>query len=267
MNAKQAINKIAELLRFTFKSEKFFTTKLEDGTEVTNNLEDDFKIGQVLYVVGESTLTPAPVGTHTTREGLKVTVDSESIIIAIESLDSETDASVEQQMTEATDAQGQVLESKTFDVGEKVYVVKSDGSTEPAADGEHQVVLKDTSGNENKIRIQVLDGVITERSNVEEMAAMDGVVEEVKSETPEPADSTSDIEEIINLLLPMVEEMKKMKEEMESMKQKMSADISTLTNDFNSFKKSPEKFSVVEKKTMKESFEDYKLELIKSMRK
>ena len=262
MNAKQAINKIAELLRFTFKSEKFFTTKLEDGTEVTNNLEEDLKIGQVLYVVGESTLTPAPVGTHTTREGLKLTVDSESIIIAIESLDSETDASVEQEMTEATDAQGQVLESKTFDVGEKVYVVKSDGSTEPAADGEHQVVLKDTSGNENKIRIQVKDGVITERSNVEEMSVMDGV------ETEDDAvETTSDIEEIIKLLLPMVEEMKKMRDEMNSMKQKMSADISTLTNDFNSFKKSPEKFSVVEKKTMKESFEDYKLELIRSMRK
>ena len=58
-----------------------------------------------------------------------------------------------------------------------------------------------------------------------------------------------------------------MQSEMEKMKQQMSADISTLTNDFNSFKKSPEKFSVVEKKTMKESFDDYKLDLIKSLRK
>jgi hypothetical protein len=43
--------------------------------------------------------------------------------------------------------------------------------------------------------------------------------------------------------------------------------ILALKNDFNSFKKSPEKFSVVEKKTMTETFEDYKLELIKSLRK
>jgi cell fate (sporulation/competence/biofilm development) regulator YmcA (YheA/YmcA/DUF963 family) len=186
---------------------------------------------------------------------LKVTVDSESVIIAIESMDSADDASIEQEMTEARDAQGQILESSTFDVGEKVYQIMSDGTKEPAPDGEHQVVLKDTSGNENKIRIQVKDGVITERSNVEEMSVM------------ETEESTSDIEEIINLLLPMVEEMKKMREEMNSMRQKMSAEISTLTNDFNSFKKSPEKFSVVEKKTMKESFDDYKLELIRSMRK
>jgi hypothetical protein len=198
-------------------------------------------------------LTPAPAGTHLTREGLKVTVDSGSVIIALESKDTEDDATEEQEMTEARDAQGQVLESDTFDVGEKVYQVMPDGEKKPAPDGEHQVVLKDTSGNENKIRIQVKDGVIVERSNVEEMSVME--------------DDKSEIEKLIELIVPMVEEMKKMKSEMESMKGKMSADISALTNDFESFKKSPEKFSVVEKKSYKESFEDYKLELIKSMRK
>jgi hypothetical protein len=203
MNAKQAIDKIAELLKFTFKSEKFYSTKLQDGTEVTNNLDEDFKIGQVLYVVGESTLTPAPMGSHITRENLKVTVDSESVIIAIESGDD-----IAEDAVETTDTESELLESNTSDMGE--------------------------------------------------MSVMDGM---------EADESTSRIEEIINLLLPMVEEMKKMQSEMEKMKQQMSADISTLTNDFNSFKKSPEKFSVVEKKTMKESFDDYKLDLIKSLRK
>jgi hypothetical protein len=203
MNAKQAIDKIAELLKFTFKSEKFYSTKLQDGTEVTNNLDEDFKIGQVLYVVGESTLTPAPMGSHITRENLKVTVDSESVIIAIESGDD-----IAEDAVETTETEAELLESNTSDMGE--------------------------------------------------MSVMDGM---------EADESTSRIEEIINLLLPMVEEMKKMQSEMEKMKQQMSADISTLTNDFNSFKKSPEKFSVVEKKTMKESFDDYKLDLIKSLRK
>jgi hypothetical protein len=256
MNAKQAIEKIAELLKFSFKAEKFYSTKLEDGTEITNNLDEELKIGQELYIVGESTLTPAPQGTHLTREGLKVTVDSGSVIIALESKDSEDDATEEQEMTEAKDAQGQILESDTFDVGEKVYQVMPDGEKQPASDGEHQVVLKDTSGNENKIRIQVKDGVIVERSNVEEMAAM---------EDEEMVDG-SDIATLIEMIIPMVEEMKKMKSEMESMKSKMSAEIDALTKDFNSFKKSPEKFSVVEKKTYKENFEDYKLNLIKSMK-
>lgn len=260
MDAKTAINKIAELLSLKFKSEKFYSTKLTDGTEVTNNVEEDFKIGQVLYVVGESTLTPAPAGSHVTREGLKLTVDSESVIIAIEEYKEEDDSTIEEEaakvsMVRAEDAQGQILESDTFDVGEKVFLVKEDGSTEPAPDGEHQVVLKDESGNENKIRIQVKEGIIIERSNVEEMAAM------------EDGEEKSDIEKIIEMLVPIAEEMKKMKSELGSMKEKMSADISALTSELDKVKKTPEKFSVVEKKTYKESLDDYKLDIIKAMRK
>jgi len=64
MKAHEAINKIKEMLNLSFKKESFATTALDDGTEVTNNLDSDFMIGQILYVVGESTLTPAPAGSH-----------------------------------------------------------------------------------------------------------------------------------------------------------------------------------------------------------
>ena len=260
MTAKEAINKIADLLNLKFKAEKFYSTKLEDGTEVTNNMEEDFAIGQVLYVVGESTLTPAPAGSHITREGLKLTVDTESVIIAIESGDTENDATEEQEgveMTKAEDAEGKIVESPTFDVGEPLSIVGEDGSTTPAADGEYQVVLKDESGNENKIRVQVKDGIIVERSNVEEMSA-EGEMEE----TEKP-----DMSELLEVLVPLVEEMKKMKEELGAMKDKMAAEMSALKTDFDGFKKSPEKFSVVEKKTYKEDWADYKLEIIKAMKK
>ena len=71
------------------------------------------------------------------------------------------------------------LESPTFDVGEKIEVVKEDGTKEPAPDGEHQVELEDESGNEVKIRVMVKDGVITERENVEEESEddMSGFIE------------------------------------------------------------------------------------------
>jgi hypothetical protein len=62
------------------------------------------------------------------------------------------------------------LDSPTFDVGETIDVVKEDGTKEKAPDGEHEVILKDESGNENKIRVVVKDGMITERENVEEKA-------------------------------------------------------------------------------------------------
>jgi hypothetical protein len=63
-------------------------------------------------------------------------------------------------------ADGTILESPTFDVGEAVDVVSEDGKS-PAPNGEHEVILKDTEGNDVRIKIQVADGKITERENVE----------------------------------------------------------------------------------------------------
>jgi hypothetical protein len=254
MDATTAINNIRKMLGLQFKKETFTSTFLIDGaTEVTNNMEEDFQVGQTLYVVKESTLAPAPEGSHTTRDGLVISVDSESTIIAIVSEDKSTDAEVEQESskdmnyTEARDAQGQLLESSTFDVGEDVFLVKDDGSKVPAPDGEHQVVLKDTSGNENKIRIQVLDGKITQRENVE------GMMKPQMMNT----DFSKDIEDIklsLNNLLELVG----------SMNGKFKTELNSLKTDFDTFKKLPERKSVEEKKTYTESFADYRLNLIKN---
>jgi hypothetical protein len=257
MNAAQAIDNIVKMLGLQFKKETFKSTFLVDGTtEVTNNMEDDFQPGQTLYVVKESTLAPAPEGSHETKEGVIITLDSESVIIAVAQKDGGNEAEVEQEdgemmkYTEARDAQGQILESNTFDVGEDVFLVKEDGSKEPAPNGEHQVILKDTSGNENKIRIQVMDGKITERENVEEM---------MKPEMMN-SDFSKDIEDIklsINNLLELVG----------SMNGKFKTELNSLKTDFDTFKKSPERVAVEEKKSYTQSFSDYKLDLIKSLRK
>lgn len=260
MNATEAIDKIVSLLGLQFKKEVFASTFLTDGTEVTNNMSDesDFEVGQTLYVVKESTLAPAPEGSHETREGLIVTVDAESTIIAIASKDvEETEVGVEieveteddmkkEKMTIAEDAQGNRLESPTFDVGEMVYVLTGDDTKTPAPDGEHQVVLRDESGNENKIRIMTKDGVITERENVEEMGKdyeMSKQIENIKSSMTE--------------MLGLINELNG----------KFKTELNSLKSDFDTFKKSPERKAVEEKKTYKENFEDYKLELIKSLRK
>jgi hypothetical protein len=254
MDATTAINNIRKMLGLQFKKETFKSTFLVDGTtEVTNNMEEDFQVGQTLYVVKESTLVPAPEGSHTTRDGMVISVDTESTIIAIVSEDKSTDAEVEQEAgkdmnyTEAKDSQGQTLESSTFDVGEDVFLVKDDGSKVPAPNGEHQVVLKDTSGNENKIRIQVLDGKITQRENVEGM---------MKPQMMN-ADFSKDIEDIkssLNNLLDLVG----------SMNGKFKTELNSLKTDFDTFKKLPERKSVEEKRTYTESFADYRLNLIKN---
>ena len=71
-------------------------------------------------------------------------------------------------LTDARTADGTILQSPTFDLGEKVEVVSEDGTKTPAPDGEHQIALKDSEGNEVIIRVVTKDGTITERENVEE---------------------------------------------------------------------------------------------------
>lgn len=259
MNATQAIDSIVKLLGLQFKKETFKSTVLEDGsTEVTNNSDSEFEVGQTLYVVKESTLEPAPEGSHTTREGLIITVDAESTIIAIASKEVETTEVEEDEiedemgkvmMTIAEDAQGQKLESPTFDVGEDVYLIKEDGTKEPAPNGEHQVVLKDESGNENKIRIQVLDGKIVQRENVEQMKK-DKMSSDFSNEL-------NDIKSSMSQILSLMTEMNG----------KFKTELNTLKSDFDSFKKSPATKPINEKKTYVEDFSDYKVQMIKEMSK
>ena len=77
-------------------------------------------------------------------------------------------------------ANGEIIESPTFDLGETAEIVTEDGKT-PAPDGEHEIVLKDSEGNENIIRIVTKDGKIVERENVEEAKNAEGKEAEVEA--------------------------------------------------------------------------------------
>lgn len=105
--------------------------------------------------------------------------------------------------TDAQTRDGVILQSPTFDVGEKVEVVSEDGTKSPAPDGEHEISLMDSEGNEVLIKIETKDGVITERENVElpeseeedEEEEMEKPKEEVvdkKAEEVEMADATTE---------------------------------------------------------------------------
>lgn len=76
-------------------------------------------------------------------------------------------AEKEVEMTFAKLADGTILESPTFDVGEMVEVVSEDGAKTPAPDGEHEIILKDSEGKDVRIKVETKDGKITERENVE----------------------------------------------------------------------------------------------------
>jgi hypothetical protein len=92
-----------------------------------------------------------------------------------------SDKKEEVALTYAKLKDGTIVESPTFDVGEKVDVVSEDGKS-PAPNGEHELVLRDESGNENIIKIKTEDGIIVERENVE-LEAEDVKVEPLPGES------------------------------------------------------------------------------------
>jgi len=107
-------------------------------------------------------------------------MNSKQVLDKIMSLLS-SDKKEEVLLTYAKLKDGTIVESPTFDVGEKVDVVSEDGKS-PAPNGEHELVLRDESGNENIIKVVTKDGIITERENVE-LEAEDVKVEPLPGES------------------------------------------------------------------------------------
>ena len=79
----------------------------------------------------------------------------------------------EVELTYAKLADGTILESPAFDIGEEVSVVSEDGTKTPAPMGEHELILKDEEGNDVRIKIEVdAEGKITEKESAEIEAPM-----------------------------------------------------------------------------------------------
>ena len=93
-------------------------------------------------------------------------------------------SSEEINFTDAKSADGDILQSPTFDLNEPVDIVSEDGTKSPAPDGEYTISLTDESGNQNIINIHVKDGKIQERENVEEEKNEDEGEEEMDQTTP-----------------------------------------------------------------------------------
>lgn len=108
-------------------------------------------------------------------------------------------------LTDARDAQGNILQSPTFDLGESVDVVGEDGKLTPAPDGEHEIELTDSEGNKVTIRIQTKDGKIESRENVEEAKPAeleDGMNEEVVDKEAQTEEHLADAETLPAHALP-----------------------------------------------------------------
>jgi hypothetical protein len=93
----------------------------------------------------------------------------------------------EVELTYAKLADGTIVESKTFDVGEDLFVVSEDGTKSPAPNGMHDLMLKDTEGNETMFKVKTEEGKIVERENVE-------MADEKVKEIPQAGTYTKDDE-------------------------------------------------------------------------
>lgn len=103
----------------------------------------------------------------------------------------------EVELTYAKLADGTIVESPTFDVGEPVEIVSEDGTKTPAPDGEHELMLKDESGNENLIKVLTKDGKIVERENVELADEKTEAIPQASGDVPESEvvkDETNSVE-------------------------------------------------------------------------
>jgi hypothetical protein len=169
-------------------------------------------------------------------------------------------------------ADGTIVESPTFDVGEAVDVVTEDGKT-PAPDGEHELALRDSEGNEVLIKVITKDGKITERENVElpaleeekKVAEMESIAggdmgddEAVATEeTAEPI--SEDMASMVTKLQYRIEELEKKMQSMETIKEGGDAE-KVKTEDLPG---DPTKVNTVEKMAAVEPDEDEEDELPK----
>jgi hypothetical protein len=157
MNYQDAIRKINKLLGlYKFNSYKV----AEKGDEFIT--EGELAIDEPIYIITDNGQLPAPDGEFELDDTTKIKIKDGLVQEIKYDMEKKTENFVD-----ATLKDGTVVKSPTFDVGEDVFVVSPDGNETPAPDGEHEISLKDSEGEEVLIKIITKDGKITERENVE----------------------------------------------------------------------------------------------------
>lgn len=207
---QDAIKKINKLFGF----QKFNSYKLKDS-EQELVLENDLAVDEPIYIITKNGQLPATDGEYMLEDTTKIKIEDGKVREIKYDMEKKTESFVEAKLVDGT-----VVKSNTFDVGEEVKVVSPDGAESPAPDGEHELFLKDSEGNEVKIRIITKDGKIVERMNVENEPEDMGMV-------PELSEGNDIIEDefkkkIMEKMESLLEKVEKMASDYEDMKAKVA---------------------------------------------
>jgi len=217
MTVQDAIKKINKLFGF----QKFNSLKLKDADQELI-LEKGLTVGEPVYMILPNGQLPAKDGEYVLEDSTKIKIQDGKVHEIKYDMENK-----DQKFVEAKLKDGTVVESNTFDVGEEVSIVSPDGKKSPAPDGEHELSLRDSSGNENVFRIITKDGKIVERLNVEEKSP------EEMGMLPELSVGNDIIED--EFKKKMIEKMEALFEKIE----KMASDYEEMKNKVAKFSKEP----------------------------
>ena len=98
------------------KLNNFATAELADGTKVSNDVEGDFEVGQMLYVITEENdKVTAPEGEHSTKSGIVITVSGEGLITGVHYPDQEGEGSLEEASKEEMSEESEEETTEEFE--------------------------------------------------------------------------------------------------------------------------------------------------------
>jgi len=220
MNYQDAFNKITKLLGLY----KFKSYKLEDNKGELI-IEKGLTVGEPVFIITDDGQLPAPEGEFKLEDTTKIKIKDGKVHEIKYDMEKK-----DQKFVEAMLKDGTVVKSPTFDVGEDVFVVSSDGKEAKAPDGEHEITLKDSEGKEVLIKVITKDGKITERENVELPAAEAEAEESMMGMIPDLSEGNDIIDEDfkktmmgkIDAIMAKLEGMVKDQEDMKSKVAKFS---------------------------------------------
>ena len=242
-NSKSAIQEIKNLMvQFGFMSEDktLLSFKLEDDTIVeTEKLEKDSKIFKINEAFERVALED---GTYKLKENFELEV-AESQIVSVKEI------FVDAKLVDGTAIK---VSGEGLVEGAKVMVVTEEGEI-PAPDGVHEL--------EDGTKVETKEGIIAKiEEAVKELPEMEGPEAEVEIEVSKDGMSKEMVDMLKEFIYKMGDKVKKMEEQM-----------SSLSTDFNSFKKEPAAKKIADGKTEKfnktDDYMDSKLEAIAALRK
>lgn len=170
--------------------ETFVEAELIDDTKITNMVDADFEVGQVLHVIteeGEHVL--APSGEHVTKSGIILTVDGEGIITGVKHPEGEGEGSLEAaeevEMSEET-----VVEESKEEMAEEIVeetTMEEDGIKEAIVEAIAEVVAPELEAMKQKmaeIEEKMKDYMSATPSAVPTAEAKFAKIKEVKQNGP-----------------------------------------------------------------------------------